>query len=71
MGAGLLAKVVNDDAGILDERGALRRCKSGTHISNNPNNGYTPKPKPKPTNHLTAAKPTQSAHAVLQPQAAR
>ncbi len=24
MGAGLLAKVVNDDAGILDERGALR-----------------------------------------------
>jgi hypothetical protein len=24
VGAGLLAKVVNDDAGILDERGALR-----------------------------------------------
>jgi hypothetical protein len=24
VGAGLLAKVVNDDAGILDERGTLR-----------------------------------------------
>jgi len=24
VGAGLLAKVVNDDVGILDERGALR-----------------------------------------------